>query len=98
MDLSHAAWTLRETPDLVSSSDEYARRFGGPVGEYFLNVQTKIVRSFLPSPENCRVLDVGGGHAQLAVPLIADGYDVTVLGSDDCCRLCIRQVSRPACS
>lgn len=31
------------------------------------------------------VLDVGGGHAQLAIPLAAAGYDLTVLGSSLSC-------------
>jgi SAM-dependent methyltransferase len=31
------------------------------------------------------VLDVGGGHAQVAPPLIAAGYRVTVVGSDRSC-------------
>ena len=86
MDVSPAAWTLRETPDVLSSTEDYARRFTGPVGEYFLEIQTETVRGWLPPPRNCRVLDVGGGHAQLAAPMIAEGYDVTVLGSNISCR------------
>ena len=74
-----------EKPDLASSSDAYAKRFAGPVGEYFLEVQTRIVRSMLPPSSDCTILDVGGGHAQLAVPLVAAGYDVTVFGSDATC-------------
>ena len=74
-----------ERPDLESSTDRYARRFAGPVGEYFLDVQWQIVKRMLPAPSACRVLDVGGGHAQLAVPMVDAGYDVTVLGSDNSC-------------
>ena len=44
------------------------------------------VRKLLPSPVGCSVLDVGGGHAQLARPLVDAGYDVTVLASDESCR------------
>ena len=32
------------------------------------------------------MLDVGGGHGQLAIPLCRAGYRVTVLGSDASCR------------
>ena len=32
------------------------------------------------------VLDVGGGHGQLTLPLCRDGWRVTVLGSDETCR------------
>lgn len=85
-DVSAEAWPLQETPDVLSSTEDYARRFGGPVGEYFLETQAAIVRDWLPPPGSCRVLDVGGGHAQLAAPLIAEGYCVTVLGSDLSCR------------
>ena len=77
---------VRETPDVASSTEDYASRFAGPVGAYFLAVQAATVRSLLPRANQCRVLDVGGGHAQLAAPLVADGYDVTVLGSDVSCR------------
>ena len=74
-----------ETPDVVSSSDVYADRFSGAVGQFFLQEQTEIVDDLL---QDCgkRVLDVGGGHAQLAVPLASRGYDVTVLGSSLACR------------
>ena len=76
-----------ETPDLESSAEAYAKRFEGAVGKYFLEVQSSCVLGLLPSPEQCRrVLDVGGGHGQLIGPLVAAGYKVTVLGSDDSCR------------
>ena len=73
-----------ESPDLDSSTEDYASRFAGPVGEYFLDVQWNIVESMLPRGR-CRVLDVGGGHGQLAGRLSEAGYDVSILGSDDSC-------------
>ena len=78
----------QETPDLDSSTEAYARRFEGPVGNYFLEVQSTSVLGLLPAPaHDFRVLDVGGGHGQLVVPLVRSGYDVTVVGSNDsCCR------------
>lgn len=76
----------REDPDIETSSEGYASRFGGEVGRYFLGVQTAIALEMLAPYPGARVLDVGGGHAQLAVPLVERGYDVTVVGSDEVCR------------
>lgn len=75
-----------EIADIETSSSDYARRFSGKIGEYFLNVQTKAVLNLLSSWPKARVLDVGGGHAQTAVPLIKHGYDVTVTGSSEVCK------------
>ncbi len=75
----------QEMPDVAASSDVYADRFGGAVGRFLLNEQTEIVLDLLRSSGR-QVLDVGGGHAQLAVPLTRHGYDVTVLGSSLACR------------
>jgi Methylase involved in ubiquinone/menaquinone biosynthesis len=75
-----------ETADIETSSEDYARRFSGKIGEYFLKVQTEIILNLLAPWPNARVLDVGGGHAQIAVPLIKHGFDVTVTGSSNECR------------
>lgn len=75
-----------EKADIETSSEDYARRFSGSVGHYFLDIQTKITLKLLQTWPNARILDVGGGHAQLAVPLVKNGFDVTVVGSDDICR------------
>lgn len=77
-----------ETADIETSSDDYANRFSGEVGEYFLKIQLDILLSLLEPhlEQKARILDVGGGHAQLAVPLVKMGYDVTVTGSHDSCR------------
>ncbi|HYG65694.1 MAG TPA: class I SAM-dependent methyltransferase [Thermoanaerobaculia bacterium] len=83
------ATTLRETPDIETSSEGYASRFQGPVGDYFLAVQAQMVLDLLQPLQTqrpLRVLDVGGGHAQIAGPLAARGHDVTVFGSDPVCR------------
>ena len=76
----------RQAPDVETSSEGYARRFAGPVGEYFLAVQAAAVLELLAPWPGARVLDVGGGHAQLAPPLVARGFDVTVAGSAEICR------------
>jgi SAM-dependent methyltransferase len=76
----------REDADIESSSAMYARRFSGPVGRWFVDHQANLTLQCLAGlPRGATVLDVGGGHAQLAPPLIEAGYDVTVIGSDASC-------------
>ena len=78
-----------EHADVLSSSDAYARRFSGAVGAWFLDVQARatldLVRRLDPS-RPLRIVDVGGGHGQLAGPLAEAGHEVTVAGSADGCR------------
>jgi SAM-dependent methyltransferase len=76
----------REDADVETSSEGYASRFGGEVGRWFLEVQAAIALEMLAPYPGARVLDVGGGHAQLAVPLVELGFDVTVAGSSEICR------------
>lgn len=75
-----------ETADIETSSDDYASRFAGPVGEWMLETQERITVAMLPPAPSTTVLDVGGGHGQLALPLCRRGFPVTVLGSDASCR------------
>jgi SAM-dependent methyltransferase len=76
----------REDADIESSSELYARRFAGPVGRWFLELQSRLTLDFLSRlPSGATLLDVGGGHAQLAPPLVDAGYRVTVVGSDAVC-------------
>jgi 2-polyprenyl-3-methyl-5-hydroxy-6-metoxy-1,4-benzoquinol methylase len=75
-----------ETADIETASDDYASRFAGAVGEYFLDVQARLTLDLLQDLSGAKVLDVGGGHAQLTKPLANRGFDVTVTGSDDVCR------------
>ena len=73
-----------ENADAETSSDAYARRFAGPVGAWFLQVQrdaTLELLDALPPPRPLRIVDVGGGHGQLAGPLADAGHAVTVVGS-----------------
>jgi 2-polyprenyl-3-methyl-5-hydroxy-6-metoxy-1,4-benzoquinol methylase len=81
-----AAAPAREDADIESSSELYARRFAGPVGQWFLELQARLTLECLRelSP-GAMVLDVGGGHAQLAPPLVDAGFQVTVVGSDSSC-------------
>ncbi len=77
---------LTETADIETASDDYASRFSGSVGEYFLDVQAQLTLELLQDMPGASVLDVGGGHAQLTTPLARNGYNVTVTGSADICR------------
>ena len=75
-----------ETADIETSNDQYAARFSGGTGEWMLSVQEKITLNLIkPCPEK-KVLDIGGGHGQLAIPLCRDGYSVKVLSSAESCR------------
>jgi ubiquinone/menaquinone biosynthesis C-methylase UbiE len=74
----------REDADLHASSDAYAARFQGSVGAWMLAVQEQILHSLL-DPECTSVLDVGGGHGQVAIPLAKAQRAVTVLGSSSAC-------------
>lgn len=77
---------LREDADIATSSDDYAQRFAGSVGRWFLDTQTRLVLELLGRlPPGASILDVGGGHAQIAPALIEAGYSVTVVGSDASC-------------
>src|SRR6185503_17765426 len=78
--------TAPEDADVVTSSDAYARRFAGPVGAWFLDVQARITLELVRPWPRASVLDVGGGHGQLLGPLLDAGHDVTVYGSAESCR------------
>jgi len=75
-----------ETADIETATADYASRFHGVAGEYFLDKQTQVTLSLLSDFPKAKVLDVGGGHAQLAEPLVKHGFNVTVTGSDDSCK------------
>lgn len=86
-DLAHTV-----SPDVETSSAEYARRFAGEVGECFLERQKQCVREFLQpfAGERLTVLEVGGGHAQLTGLLLELGFRVLVHGSSEACSERIR--------
>lgn len=78
--------------DLESSSERYARRFSGEVGKAFLarqgSITLALAEEMLPK-DGARgtILDVGGGHAQLAPLFWERGCKVTIFGSDESCRI-----------
>ncbi len=80
----------REDADVETSSEGYARRFAGPLGAFFLEVQARTALELLRPWPAASVLEVGGGHAQLAGPLVDAGYAVTVYGSDPACAARLR--------
>jgi SAM-dependent methyltransferase len=77
---------MQETADVETSSDDYACRFSGRIGAWFLDIQREATAQMLAPFAKATLLDVGGGHGQLAGPLSALGYRVTVLGSALSCR------------
>lgn len=82
-----------ETADIETSNDDYATRFRGKTGAWMLDVQTRLTRKLLAPFARGTLLDVGGGHGQLAYPLADDGWKVTVLGSAKSCEHRIRDLT-----
>jgi SAM-dependent methyltransferase len=80
------------TPDVETASEGYARRFAGPVGAWFLEVQRRLVLQLLPTAAGrpLRILEVGGGHGQLTDAFLAAGHEVVVHGSAAVCMTRLR--------
>ena len=74
-----------ETADIETSSDSYAARFDSAAGRWMLEVQRDAVLTLMNGEAEGPVLDVGGGHGQLAHPLAERGIETTVLGSAQIC-------------
>jgi 2-polyprenyl-3-methyl-5-hydroxy-6-metoxy-1,4-benzoquinol methylase len=92
--MTATATAEREDADVVTSSDHYARRFAGGVGEYFLDLQARVTLELLGPFPGARILDVGGGHGQTAGALVDAGYPLTILGSDPACEARVRPWTR----
>jgi 2-polyprenyl-3-methyl-5-hydroxy-6-metoxy-1,4-benzoquinol methylase len=60
------------------------------VGAFLLEVQARVTLELLRPWPGCRVLDLGGGHAQLTGPLADAGHRVTVYGSSAVCARRVR--------
>lgn len=75
-----------DSPDIHSSTDDYATRFSGAVGQWFLKVQETGTRSLLSDKSRMKILDVGGGHGQNIDGLLHAGHKITVQGSDSSCK------------
>jgi len=89
------AWHDVYAPDRETSGPEYAHRFDGPVGQWFLDVQTRYVLDLVheahPHGGKLSVLDLGGGHGQLTDAFLDAGHRVVVHGSDLCCHERLRE-------
>ena len=70
-----------EDADVETASADYAKRFDSPVGAWMLATQAGITLDLLGDLPSASVLDVGGGHGQVATVLAGRGYAVNVLGS-----------------
>jgi ubiquinone/menaquinone biosynthesis C-methylase UbiE len=80
-----------EKADIETSSEDYAGRFSGAVGAWFLKVQEEATLRMLAPYRGASVLEVGGGHGQLTNGLVQNGYQVTILGSSDICKMRIQR-------
>ena len=74
----------REDADIHASSDEYAARFGDVIGQWMIKRQESALFDLVDG-ECTAVLDVGGGHGQIAIPLAQKNHSVTVVGSSPVC-------------
>ena len=71
-----------DAPDIESSTRDYAYRFRGPVGAWFLQCQADATRNLL-NGTGLSVLDVGGGHGQNVDTVVDLGHSLTIFGSTD---------------
>ncbi|MCB0340506.1 MAG: class I SAM-dependent methyltransferase, partial [Bdellovibrionales bacterium] len=71
-------------PDIETASPGYALRFRGESGSFFLERQKDIVLSLIQnSRTDLRILEIGGGHAQLTPYLLEKGYQVWIQASSE---------------
>lgn len=86
----------RDESDLDSSTDRYARRFEGAAGAWLLSRQTDILCELIAPWPGAQVLDVGGGHGQVAAALLPRGHRVCVLASSERALGRVRALADPA--
>lgn len=84
-----------DPPDIASSTDDYATRFKGEVGQWFLQRQAELVLDLLKPVKNGAILEIGGGHAQLSPYLLEQGYSITIQGSSLACEDRPRKILPP---
>ena len=71
-----------ESPDIETASPSYAKRFSGHWGAYLLAQQKQLVAQCFPVGDNLRILEIGGGHAQLVDIYAERGVRATIYGSE----------------
>jgi SAM-dependent methyltransferase len=81
---------IMEVPDIETSSDNYAKRFSGKAGEYFLKIQTDNIKRVLGDFADYSILEVGGGHGQLVPMFLSQRCKLMIYGSDNSCHERIR--------
>lgn len=79
-----------EAPDVETSGEDYASRFTGAAGRYLLDAQWSAIERAIEGLPPGTVLDVGGGHGQLAERFAARGWHVTVHGTSAECERNLR--------
>jgi len=77
--------------DIETSSIAYARRFAGPSGQWFLEVQRRGIETLLSGLAFSSVADVGGGHGQLLPFFFDRGCSTTIVGSAQVCDLQLQE-------
>lgn len=89
--------------DLETSSADYASRFSGPAGLWLLEIQARVLHNYFKGSihnhqEPVSILDVGGGHGQIAAVLNGSSFApqiaLTVLGSDASADTTLKTVDR----
>ena len=82
-----------QAPDVESASAQYAARFEGSVGRWLLDVQSEGVERLMGDASVDRILEVGGGHAQLAAVLRPRCGLLIEQGSERGCALRLRALT-----
>lgn len=72
-----------EDADVETASAGYASRFDSGVGRWMLERQLLATLDLLSDRTRTSILDVGGGHGQLAPDLARRGHRVSVLASSE---------------
>lgn len=76
---------MRETPDIETATEDYASRFSGAAGRYFLATQSSAVLRALNPGSSGIAIELGGGHGQLIPLLEKTDYDIIEYSSDNSC-------------
>jgi 2-polyprenyl-3-methyl-5-hydroxy-6-metoxy-1,4-benzoquinol methylase len=82
-----------ENADVETATAAYARRFDSSAGRWMLRRQLDVTLDLLRDKSSTTILDVGGGHGQLAPELARRGHRVSVLASS---KKAISSTLRPA--
>jgi len=82
---------MRETPDIETASDDYASRFAGAAGVFFMDTQNSTVERVLGSDCKGVAIELGGGHGQLVSILEKAGCDIIEYSSNANCHIMLTQ-------